>query len=508
MRAVLAVLCAACATAPPKEDPPAQSGSAEAPKPRMVTRWQRPDPPGPLPAVARTEPRPSRVTLANGLEVVVVENHRRRIVSTRLFFPTGAAADAPEQSGATWLAVALLGDTFDELTEDRRPVRYEEKSVARQVAEAGGGWTWGASEDQAFIGIDGYATDTAAYLTRLSDVVRERRHGEASFTARMQAITDALNELELSDSVVLQEHLGRLAFGEGHPYARPVYGTAASLSELTLNDAIDRQQTLLDPRGATLLVVGDVEVPAVLRAATRAFAQWRVGASKRSPVKVPPPRVVKRTQVTFLPRKPSRITTLCAARPLTGVTASEGALDVLARVVGERLGQTLREKSGLTYTASAAVLRYRSAQVLLACSGVVFTDTTAGLLLFKDALAALAAAPPQPAEVERAKAGLVTLRESALDDVSGAMEQWRRALLLGTPAGAARYVAEVKAVTAEQVHALAARVLAADRVQWAVSGEVGPVTAAVKAAGLGRLVTPKLDRVQERAGRDDEDPDL
>ena len=66
----------------------------------------------------------------------------------------------------------------------------------------------------------------------------------------------------------------------------------------------------------------------------------------------------------------------------------------------------------------------------------------------------------------------------------------------------------VRAVTAERVAELAGKVLEPQKLQWAVSGEAEQIGPAVKAAGLGKLVTPKLDKVDPRVADDDSDPSL
>ncbi len=496
MRA-LAFVCAAalagCATAlkPIEKSAPLPTPViAAAPVPRT-------SPPASLPAVKREEPVSWKFALSNGLQVVVVEDHRRPLVSMRLFLASGAAADIDERAGATYFAMALLGDTFDLRTETGYPVDPLEKSARRQVMDLGGVLRFDVTEDTSWIGIDGFAPDTGEYLKTLSSIVQKPRHSEDSFLGRLDGVGDSLDELEVADPEVLDEHLSHLAFGDSHPYARPVFGTPASISRLGVEEVIERQAALLTPVGGTLLVAGDVRPKEVLGIAERTFGKWRSSAP-RADVRIEPPAVRPRASVTFLPRTPSRTTLVCVARPLTDVTAPTGTLAILASVLANsRLSSVLREQHGLTYLATASIVQHRSARALLACSRLSGRDFGQSLRLFVATVEATAKEPPTEQEIESARAGLIAAAETSQDDVPGIVDAWQKAIEWRKPASASAYVAELRKATVDEVRKLAGVVLKPELLQFMFSGEPGVVTSAVKANHLGPVRTPRLDRVEE-----------
>lgn len=498
MRRALLLCCLSCATAPrapvaePVKEQPAAESTPAAPSPA----WVRTPVPAPLAPMPRSRPPTRSITLKNGLRVVVVEDHRSRLVQTRLFLPSGSAADPQEQAGATWFALALLGDTFDERDADERPVRPLEKSARYLAMMAGAQLRFDVTPDSAWIGIDGYSVDTATLLRRLDAVVTERRHGEDSFQARAQSVADMVNELELTDGLVLEQYLTQLAFGADHPYARLTFGTTRSIARIGIEDVVERQNQLLTPLGSTLLVGGDVLADEVFHGAQLAFGDWK--GKREEPVVISAPSVTKRRSVIFLPRKPSRTTLICLARPLTDVKASSAALELSVAVLGQaRISGVLREKLGLTYSVTAALIERRAARALLICSRVKATETVNATRLMLEELAGLGTTPPTVEELERAQAMAITERETAMDDLPGIVEAWRRASVMKRPEPSTTEIAELRKVTVDELAVVARRVSSVDTAQLIFSGERPLVEAAARANALGPLRVPTLGRVTE-----------
>ena len=417
-------------------------------------------------------------------------------MKTRLFLPGGSAGDSEERAGSTYFALALLGDTFDEKDGDGRPLRPLEKSARYLATMAGSQLQFDVSPDSSWVGLDGYSVDFASLLRRLNAVVTDRRHGEESFQARNQSVADMVNELELTDGLVLDQYLTQLAFGEAHPYSRPIFGTPSSIGRLGLEDIAERQRELLTPVGSTLLIAGDVQADDVFHRAQLAFGDWRGEAEER--VVMPPPQVTKRRSVVFLPRKPSRNTLICLTRPLTDVKGPRAATALAISVLGEaRMSSMLREKLGLTYSVSAALVERRAARALLICTRVRATETVNATRLMLEELASLAKTPPTADELEAARAGAITLAEGQQDDLSGIVEAWRQAAAMKQQSPPETRVAELRAVTLGELDAVCQKLSSLDTVQVIFSGERPLVEAAARANALGPLKVPTLGRVAE-----------
>jgi zinc protease len=325
----------------------------------------------------------------------------------------------------------------------------------------------------------------------LAEAVIHPRHGKGSFSGRRNAALDAFEDLESSDPEAFQQVVADGAFGEGHPYARSIAGTTASLTPLGLEDVIAHQERVLVPDGATLVIVGDVDSTLVLAAARKAFEKW---AGQRAALpRVPPPALPADTRtVGYLERRSASTLVVCATRPLADVHASDAALDVLAAMLGEgtasRLGTVLRESNGLTYGASAQIVHRRHARALVACSALKGKEAPLGVELFRKVLERAQTAEPTPAELERAKAVRLSELETAYETALDASHTWVEAVAIGT--GAPRLEQEraaIEKVTAAEVQKLARSVLSLKTVRWVVSGDKLVASRAIEATGVGRL---------------------
>jgi zinc protease len=451
--------------------------------------WMANPPPPPLAKPVPAVPAWSELELPNGLRIVAIERHGRPVVIVRLLLARGALTDPPLAAGATYLAVKLAAD-FHEKSESGEEL-LEEKSLRRKVNELGGAASFEVASDDSVAGVSGYAQDVGKYLRMLADAVQVRRHGAQSFSERRDLLLDTVEDMESSDPLAFQRVLTEAAFGPGHPYSRSVIGTIASLTPLGIEEVVAQQDQIFVPRGATLLVVGDVRADAVLADARKAFSAWR-GRSTPLPsvpaVSVP----VGNQAVGFLKRRPASTLVVCATRPLAERRAADATLDLLAAVLGQgtqsRLSAALRDGSGLTYGAEAEIVKRRYARALLACSRLRADRAGEGIRLFREVLASARTTPPSREELERAKAIRLAELDAAYDDAAGIAEVWEEAIAQGR--GHPRLDeerAELQSVTAEAVQALAQQVLRPETIRWILSGDPRAATAAVEANQLGTL---------------------
>ena len=454
--------------------------------------WVRTAPPtGRTEKVSAPPTKVADTVLPNGLRVVIVEHHRRPIVSIRTVFGQGAAQDR-KAVGSTYFAVSLLPGLY-EVDEDGQPV-VEADSFARKVFYLGGAVTLDVAADHSLIGIDGYSKDANRYLDMLSEAIRRPRSGPRSFALSRSAMINSLEEVELSDSSVFQLFIQRAAFGAGHPYARPVFGSIDSLKLLGLNEVKDRQRELLTPAGSTLLIVGDVYPGPTLAAVRSTFGKWSRRDRARSR-RIRPPRTRSTSRVQLIPRSPAASMVVCAARPLSDIRQNDAGLEVLAQILGggldSRLGSGLRMKNGVSYSMSASIIERKYAKALVACTRVRAKDTTLALKVFRRALQSMVTSAPTSEELARAKRQLTVRRGGRYASVQSTVHAWLQALSKGK--SKPEREPDVERVTAAQVHALAKKVLLPRQVRFLLGGSAKRARVAAQEAGLGQTRTVRLD---------------
>lgn len=188
-------------------------------------------------------------TLANGLEVVVIPNHRAPVVTHMVWYKTGAAH---EENGKTGLAHFLEHLMF------KGSPNVPPGTLSKRVRALGG-------NDNAFT-----TQDYTAYYQNIA--VQHLETVMAMEADRMQAITLPQAEFDSEKLVVLEERRQntendpqqhffeqlRYSLFPGHPYSAPVIGWKNDIEALTRDDALEWHKRWYAPNNAILVVAGDI----------------------------------------------------------------------------------------------------------------------------------------------------------------------------------------------------------------------------------------------------------
>ena len=188
-------------------------------------------------------------TLSNGLQVVVIENHRAPIVTQMIWYKSGAIDDPSGKSGIAHLLEHLM---FKGTTS------VPDGEFSKIIARNGG-------TENAFT-----STDYTAYYQNIardrlelvmfleSDRMKNLLFLQKDFDPELEVVKEErLMRTENNPAALLSERRNAALWGE-HPYGRPVIGTKKELSLLTLEDARQFYQTHYAPDNAVLVVSGDI----------------------------------------------------------------------------------------------------------------------------------------------------------------------------------------------------------------------------------------------------------
>ncbi|RTL49239.1 MAG: insulinase family protein [Rhodocyclaceae bacterium] len=242
-----------------------------------------------LAATATVHAQPFEKTLANGLKVVVQEDHRAPTVVNMVWYRAGSI---DEKDGTSGVAHVLEHMMFKG-TQKVGPGEF-----SKRVAAAGG-------RDNAFT-----SRDYTAYFQQ----VPKERLGEM-----MALEADRMGNLQLTDKefapeikVIMEERrmrtddqptalvgevLNAVAF-QAHPYRRPVIGWMDDLEHMTAEDARHWYRSWYVPNNATVVVVGDVKHEEVFRLAEKYYGGYKARPlPERKPQNEPEQVGIKRVTV-------------------------------------------------------------------------------------------------------------------------------------------------------------------------------------------------------------------
>ena len=276
---------------------------------------------------------PKTFTLANGLQVVVVENHRAPIAVQMIWYRVGAADEPPGKSGIAHFLEHLMFKGTPSV-----PPGQFSKIVARN-----GGM------DNAFTSHDytayfqRVARDKLELIMRLeADRMTNLRLGDAEVVPERKVVLEERRSRTGNDpNAQLYERRRAITYLR-HPYRIPVIGWRREIEGLTTADALAFYRTHYAPNNAVLIVAGDVSVAEVRALAERYYGPIpaREIPPRTRPVEPEPlaaKRVIMKSARVHLPR-----VTISYRAPSFNSGALEHAypLQVLAEALGN--GSTSR----------------------------------------------------------------------------------------------------------------------------------------------------------------------
>ncbi len=418
--------------------------------------------------------------LENGMEVVVLEDHRAPVVVHMVWYKAGAADEPPGKSGIAHFLEHLLFKATDNMASGE---------FSDTVARNGG-------SDNAFTAYDytGYFQRVAADRLELmmkmeADRMRNLALTEEDILTERGVIIEERNQRVENNPGALFSEQRRAAQYLNHPYGIPIIGWMHEAEALTMQDALDFYEKFYAPNNAILIVAGDVEPDEV-----RTLAETHYGSLEPTPGlgdrfrPAEPPQTAERRLVYQDPRatEPYVVRSYLAPERDPGAQEDAAALVLLANLLGGNgatsvLGQKLQfEEQKAIYTSAFY-------------NGASYDDTVFGLVIapvpglsLEDAEAALDQAVAEfleegidPEQFERIKLQLRASQIYSLDSLQGLARRYGVALTSGlTVEDVEAWPDVLQAVTPEDVLAIADRVLDRNNAVtgWMMPSETAEVT--------------------------------
>ncbi len=320
-------------------------------------------------------PTPSVHTLASGASLWVVSQPDLPLVSLQLMVPGGAATDAAGAAGAASMADHMLLYGAGERDAPAFAAVAERYAIELDVDTH-------RTHTRLFLDTHSDHLDTGLGL--LADAVLRPRM-DAPEVARQLEIRRGELSIDADDPSYKAAVISRrVYYGEGHPHAHPVKGTAQSLDEIDSDALRDSWAARSAPDHARFIVTGAVEADALVAALDVHFADWSP-AERAAPAPPPPPAGVGDGPVLYMVDQPGAAQSVLRVL-LPGWSAeSEDALagrlgtTVLGGTFTSRLNQLLREDKGYTYGAWAYSMQQPGHGVLMAGTSVERSVTAAAL---------------------------------------------------------------------------------------------------------------------------------
>jgi zinc protease len=381
------------------DDPPRakQAGNHEAKGttgagPTPDEPWRMNVPPAGAPSKLRL-PVPASFTLANGLTVMLVEQHQLPIVSAHLVVLNGSDANPVDRPGLSSFTAQML----PEGTQRRTSIQ-----IADDAAQIGASLRTLGISDDSVVAIRTLTPNADAALDLLSDVTLNPKFEPAEIErVRKRRGTDILQIQDDPAQLVIGVLL-KTVYGAGHPYGYREEGTLKANRLISRDDLVKMWRLGYRPGNSALVLTGDLTANQARVLAEKYFGDWRGAATRHEPPKVD----VKTARGIYIVDKPGALQTFLLVGSL-GVprsTLDYVPLEVMNNILGglysSRINSNLREEHGYSYVGFSLFL-YRRGPGLFVAGGGIRTDATAPAVqeLFKE-LDRIRATPPTAEELK------------------------------------------------------------------------------------------------------------
>jgi zinc protease len=291
---------------------------------------------------ATSGPRAKQFTLGNGMEVVVIPDHRAPVVTHMVWYRVGGADEPRGISGIAHFLEHLMFKSTEKIAMGE---------FSKIVSRLGG-------MDNAFT-----SHDATSYFQRISKdrlpqvmameadrMVNLRLSEKEVLTERDVILEERRSRIENNPSALLEEEMSA-ALQKNHPYGIPVIGWMHEMAKLSREDALAFYKRFYAPNNAILVVSGDVDPDEVHKLAEQTF-----GLNKPNPeltprhrVSEPPHRAAVRVELKDARAgRPSLRRIYLTPSYASAKPGEAEALDLLMKVVGG--GATSRLYKALVVT--------------------------------------------------------------------------------------------------------------------------------------------------------------
>jgi len=426
-------------------------------------------------------PRAVEYKLDNGMQVVVIPDHRAPVVQHMVWYKVGSSDEPRGTSGIAHFLEHLMFKGTDKIG----PGQF-----SKIIARNGG-------QDNAFTSNDSTAYHQAMAKDRLPLIMEM----EADRMANLKLLE---KDVENERNVILEERRSRVENDPGsqldeqmratlyqnHPYGIPVIGWFHEMAKLSRDDAFAFYHRYYAPNNAILVVAGDVEPEDVLRLAKETYGKIAANpATLRAPRPSEPPAVAPK-RVNMVDERAGQATLvrhyIGPAYPKAAPREAE-ALDLMMKVLGggstSRLYKSLVVDQKIASSAEAgysgeALDTGRIAFYGVAADGVKLADLEAAM---DKVIGEMVTNGVTPRELESARNQFIASYVYESDGIGALARRYGWGLVNGqTIADVEDWPNRLKQVTADDIKMVAAKYL---NIKGSVTGWLEPAApAAVKTA--------------------------
>jgi zinc protease len=411
----------------------------------------------------------SRAVLPNGIVVLSRSNFASPSVVVQGYLNSGSLFDPEEKLGLAYFTSQMLM---------RGTRRKGLQSIFDLLESCGASLGFSATMHTTSFGGRSLVEDLPIMINLLAECI---------LTPTFPFIQMELMRAQLLTGLSLRaqdtEEMATITFDDivfsGHPYRHPEDGFPETVKRIKRPDIVNFHRNVYGPKGMVIVMVGAVEAQKAVDLVMEALGGWQNSNQIEKPT-LPRIKPLQKTVRKHIPIPEKSQTDLIIGT--LGPKRSDGeylSASLGNNVLGQfgmmgRIGDIVREQSGLAYHASASLNAGIDVGTWEVSAGVNPVNLEKAIDLILKELKRFISAPVTKAELQDSKSSYIGRLPLSLESnagVAGALLNMER-FSLGLDYFQ-KYVSRVKAVTAEQVLETAQKYLNLDSLAIVSAGTVG-----------------------------------
>ncbi len=301
-------------------------------------------------------PEYARTVLANGIPVILVEDHTQPLLSVHLVFRKGAAAEQ---------IPGLANFTSQMIT--RGTSSRSAQQIADEMDFLGGSIYASSSWDTTTVSFTVLTKFAIAGLNVFADVVRNASFPDEEIERyRLQALSYL--QQNYSDPNYLASVALRSGLYSGHTYGHALTGTIESIGSMKRHDCVSWYGDVFTPGNAFIVATGNVSIDQLQQMLDTAFEGWAAAGGEQE--QASRPVSLKGRSIVVSEKAEAAQTVLLVGFFAPSLSdADYPAMQFLNTLLGSvfisRLNANLREEKGYTYGVNSYIDVRRNASALI-----------------------------------------------------------------------------------------------------------------------------------------------
>ncbi|WP_208730541.1 M16 family metallopeptidase [Flavobacterium foetidum] len=335
----------------------------------IMQAQDRPQPKPGNPPVVNIK-KPQTFVLANGIKVLVVENHKLPRVSFNLTLDNAPFTEG-NKKGVDELTSSLIGNGTKKTTKEAFNEEID---------------FYGANIN--FTAQGAYASSLSKYSGRVLELLAEGalqpNFTQTEFDKEKAKLLEGLKADEKSVPAIANRVVDVLAFGKNHPAGE--FLSEATVNNVTLSDVQNNYNTYFVPENAYLVVIGDVKFKEIKSSVEKLFGGWKKQAAPKNTY--PDPTNVAKLQIDFVDM-PNAVQSEISLVNTVNLKMSDPdffpaviANQILGGDFNSYLNMNLREQHAWTYGANSSIGSSKYVTKFKATSAVRNTVTDSAVVQF------------------------------------------------------------------------------------------------------------------------------